>query len=151
MAKNEVNIPINIEVNGEMGITLDFDMMQSLFQESTGYSFNPVIKGMVEDPSKYKITGKVLASLGGVTTQPAPGFVVALFNGSGLFRLTLTRSNGTFKIFSVPDGNYTLKIYQPKILDPGQNITDLPELKSMSVTVSSTDLDVGEITVSVSF
>ena len=151
LTKSEVNIPINIEVNGEMGVTLDFDMMQSLFQESTGYSFNPVIKGMIEDPSEHKITGKVLASLGGVTTQPAPGFVVALFSGGKLFRLTLTRSDGNFKVFNVPDGNYTLKIYQPKILSPGQDITDLPLLKSIDVVVSSADLDVGEITVSVSF
>ena len=128
-------------------------MIQSLFKENTGYSFKPVIEGMVEDPDnpQYKITGKVMANIGGYTTQPAPGFVVALFKGSDLSRLTLTKGDGTFKIFNVKNGDYTLKIYQPQILQPGQDITDLPLLKSEDVTVSSTDLNVGEITVNVSF
>ena len=153
LTKSEVEVPVDVEVNGSLKLTLDFDMIQSLFKESTGYSFNPVIKGMVEDPKnpQYKITGKVMANLGGYTTQPAPGFVVTLFKGDDLFRLTLTKSDGTFRVFNVPNGDYTLKIYQPQILEPGQGITSLPLLKSEDVTVSSTDLDVGNITVNVSF
>ncbi len=149
----EINFERPVQVTGDLSVTLDFDMIQSLFKDSTGYSFNPVIKGMVEDPKnpQYKVTGKVLVSLGGVTTQPAPGFVITLFRGDKLFRLTLTKSDGTFKVFNVPNGDYTLKIYQPQILEPGQDITDLPLLKSEDVTVSSTDLNLGSITVSVSF
>ncbi len=146
------SVNLNLKVSGDLGVVLDFDMMQSLFKSTTGYSFDPFIKGMVEDPSnpQYKITGKVLISIGGITTQPAAGFIVALFSGSEVFRVTLTKSNGTFRVFNIPNGDYTLKVYQPQILQPGQKITDLPLLYSGDVTVSSSDLDIGDIIVSIS-
>lgn len=101
----------NIEVvgNGVTDILLDFDLYQSITQQSDGdtffpsFSFSPVIR--------YAILGNTGDISGNIRTENSiviGNSLVKLFRGSQLLATSFSEPSGNFAIIGIEEGPYTL-------------------------------------------
>jgi hypothetical protein len=102
----DINCEISVKESGE--IYLDFDVAQSLSISVSGLSMSADLSPVAGVYSgEYKISGNVTDSSG----NPVEKEVLVLYDGETPIRATLSRSDGSFRMFGVDEGEYTLKAY----------------------------------------
>ncbi|MBI1755928.1 MAG: DUF4382 domain-containing protein [Fimbriimonas ginsengisoli] len=141
--KLDVDYTITADNNTE--ILLDFNLLRSLHLDGDGtYRLDPVIPVVVLTNAG-TISGTVMFG-----TSPAPGAEIdatyaagAAFAPGTLVNGTMSQADGTFKIWALPPGTYTLNVTWT---DPATSTVKTATLSGVVVT-TGTDTAVGVVTV----
>jgi len=104
----KINVNCEVRPNEVCAVLLDFNVPRSIVQLGNGeYHLQPVIPAVVQVLSG-TITGKVVQ---GTNNKPVKGATVAAMDAAGAeANSTMTLNDGTFKIWALMPGTYTLQI-----------------------------------------
>lgn len=101
----KVNVDYTVLPNDVVSVLLDFNIARSLIQQGNGnYRLQPVVKGVVK-----VLSGTITGTITDAAGAPLGGAVVTATSGAGT-STGLTLPDGTFKIWTLLPGTYSLAI-----------------------------------------
>lgn len=126
------------EAGKQYGITIDFDVNNSLHLHTTGsekYILRPVIHTVLNNASG-RIVGKVVEVVDGVEA-PVEGVAIQVLNGDVLALETATDAEGMYYanalLLSEYAGNYTIQVVAPEGYKPVESVTVTLDQEELTV------------------